>query len=140
MAQLTIIFNIFLWKLIITMKQTFNFFLIEKPKKRPYPYYNEVENNKLFENIWIKIPKLISNDELNQINCIIKNLKIKQESPEKYNYIENKDQNTLFYSTIELLKEENSFDDNTIIIEESNLKYIINNIENNNNKIKSDKD
>ena len=64
-------------------------------------------------------------------NCIIKNLKIKQESPEKYNYIENIDQNTSFYSTIELLSEENSYDDNTIY-----LKYIINNIENkyNNNK------
>ena len=26
-------------------KQTFNFFLIEKPKERPYPYYYEVDNN-----------------------------------------------------------------------------------------------
>ena len=84
-----------------------------------------------------KKQKLISNDELNQINCIIKNIKNKQERPEKYNYIENKDQNTSFYTTIELLKQENSYEDNTIIIEESNLKYIINNIENkynNNNK------
>ena len=37
MAQLTIILKIFLWKLIITMKQRFSFLLIEKPKKRPYP-------------------------------------------------------------------------------------------------------
>ena len=141
MVQLTIILNIFLWKIIITMKQTFNFLLIEKPKKRPYPYYNEVENNKLYGNIWRKKPKLNSIDELNQIDYIIKNLKINQESPEKYNYIEHKEQHTSFYSSIDVLYEENSFDNNAIIFEESNLKYILNNIENqynNNSKIKTE--
>ena len=71
--------------------------LIEKPKKRPYPYYNDAENNKLFGNIWRKKPKLNYNNELNQIDYIIKILKNNQESPEKYNYIEYKDQNTFFY-------------------------------------------
>ena len=75
--------------------------------------------------------KLDSKDELNQINYIIQNLKINQESPEKYNYIEYKDQNTSFYSSIEVLNEENSCDNNTIIFEESNLKHITNNNDDN---------
>ena len=86
--------------------------------------------------------KLDSKDELNQINYIIQNLKINQESPEKYNYIEYKDQNTSFYSSIEVLNEENSCDNNTIIFEESNLKHILNNnVYNyyNNYKIKNEK-
>ena len=99
-----------------------------------------MDNNKLFVNIWFKKPKLISNDDLNQINLIIENLKIKQESPNKYNYIENIDPNTSFYITIELLNDEEYLDNNIIIIEECNLNYIINNdqIKNNNNKIKSE--
>ena len=81
--------------------------------------------------MWGKKLKLDSKDELNQINYIIQNLKINQESPEKYNYIEYKDQNTSFYSSIEVLNEENSCDNNTIIFEESNLKHIINNNDDN---------
>ena len=97
MAQLTLILNIFLWRLIITMKQTFKYLHIEKPKKRPYPYYNELENNKLYGNMLGKKLKLDSKDELNQINYIIQNLKINQESPEKYNYIDYQDQNNSFF-------------------------------------------
>ena len=92
--------------------------------------------------MWGKKLKLDSKDELNQINYIIQNLKINQESPEKYNYIEYKDQNTSFYSSIEVLNEENSCDNNTIIFEESNLKHILNNnVYNyyNNYKIKNEK-
>lgn len=87
------------------MKKPFNFMLIKKQKKRIYTYNYELDN-KLFGNNWFKKPKLISNEDFNLISYIIANLKIKQESPDKYNYIENKEQNTSFYSTIDLLNDE----------------------------------
>ena len=71
MALFSLFLNILLLKLIISMKKAFNFLLIEKPKKLFYPYNIELNNNKLFGNIWFKKPKLISNDDLNQINLII---------------------------------------------------------------------
>ena len=78
MNPLTIFLNIFLLKLIISMKKAFNFLLIEKSKKEYVQIIMKWIIIKLFGNKWFKKPKIISNDELNKINYIIDNLKIKK--------------------------------------------------------------